>query len=87
MKSLLVKATFVERPDSDCIHRFRNFGEEAWKELKEETGISIDEIDSCTSSFKVLGIKAKRLGRAKQVLRNLIESHGLTGDVEIREGS
>ena len=85
MKALLVKAIFDRRPDTDWVHRFRNFGEDVWRELKEESDLTIGEIDSSISSFEVHGLKSRRVGRAKQVLGRLIDCHGFAGELEVRE--
>ncbi|MGL5009769.1 MAG: hypothetical protein ACRC6I_07775 [Paracoccaceae bacterium] len=41
--------------DGTAVHRFRNFGEDVWKELRPEKRfeVSIDEIDRCTDQFEV----------------------------------
>lgn len=33
------------------LHRFGNFGEEVWADLKDKCSVSLEEIDRCTGSF------------------------------------
>ena len=85
MKILLVKAKFETPPDHAWSHRFHNFGDDVWRALKEETDVSLEEIDRSVTSFEVRGLKARRVGRAKKTIQALIESHGFEGDLAVEE--
>jgi hypothetical protein len=41
--------------DDTAVHRFRNFGEDVWRELRLEKRfeVSIEEIDRCINQFEV----------------------------------
>ena len=85
LKMLLIKSKFDEQPAASWIHRFRNFGEDVWRALESECDLSLDDVDRSIASIEIRGLKAKRIGRAKQTLRSLISSHGFDDDLLIEE--
>jgi hypothetical protein len=50
-------------PPTEFVHQFRNFGEDVYRDLKEECTMSIDEIDASTSVFYVRDLRAGAAGR------------------------
>jgi hypothetical protein len=65
------------------LHRFRNFGEEVWAELKSNCSVSLEEIDSCTDSFCIRNINRKDLGTTSAMVKKLLKRHNLTDDVKV----
>ena len=87
MKSFVIRTTFEGEPGSDWIHEFRNFGEDVWRELRHDAEISLDEIDSSTTSFGIRRITRRRVSHVEQRLRKLIASHGFEGDLVLEHQS
>src|SRR6266480_3627351 len=55
--SAAIKIEISGPPTSEVIHRFRNFGEDIYRLLRDTCSVDIDEIDAATSSFVVRDIR------------------------------
>jgi len=60
----------------DLVHRFRNFGEDVYRELRDICSVSIEEIDASTNSFIVGDIHKRDLGTVTLAIRRAIKKHG-----------
>jgi hypothetical protein len=62
-------------PTPDAVHRFRNFGEEIYRLLRERCSVSIEEIDAATTSFMVSDIHKREIGRITKIIREELRRH------------
>jgi len=51
--SAAIKIDISDEPTSDIIHRFRSFGEDVYRSLRDTCSVSIEVIDVSTTSFTV----------------------------------
>ena len=72
-----------DEPTPDIVHRFRNFGEDVYRALRDSCDIDLDEIDASTHRFLVRGIKARQVGRVIMLINSELRAHnfGDTGSV------
>ena len=72
----------------DLVHEFRNFGEQVWTALREDYGVSLEEIDASTSEFHLREIPKREVRTVAARVRKIVERHqNLVINVdEIREG-
>lgn len=71
-------------PTNDLIHRFRNFGEDVWREYREvsRVEISLDQIDRATEMFSIT--TRKHLDRrVRERVREIAEQHNLGHECQI----
>jgi hypothetical protein len=59
------------------VHRFRNFGEDVYRLLKDTCSVSLDEIDRTTTHFSVRDIRRRDLGTVTQKIKELLVRHHL----------
>jgi len=55
------------------VHTFQNFGEDVYRDLRDECEISIDEIDHATSEFHLRGIHKREVRSVAAKVRKIIE--------------
>ena len=70
-----LRIAISDPPTGDIIHRFRNFGEDVYRELREECTVRIDEIDASTTSFMVRDIHRRDLRRITRIITELLREH------------
>ena len=70
-----IRIAISDPPTTDIIHRFRNFGEDVYRRLREECSVSIDEIDGSTNSFVVRDIHKRDVRRITKVITELLREH------------
>ena len=63
-------------PTPEVVHRFRNFGEDVWGDLKETCDVSLDEIDRATNKFTVRGVRKREVRTVTKMLQAAIKKHG-----------
>ncbi len=80
-KTLLVQIS--GQPTPEIIHRFRNFGEDIFRALRDSCDVDLDEIDASTDRFHVRGIKARQVGRVVKTIESELQAHNFaeTGSV------
>ncbi len=80
-KTLLVQIS--DAPTPDVVHRFRNFGEDVYRALRDSCDIDVQEIDASTNRFHVRGIKARQVGRVVMLIKSELRAHNFhdTGSV------
>ena len=57
-----IRIEISDEPTSDIVHRFRNFGEDVYRSLRDTCSVCIEEIDASTTSFIVRDIRRRDLG-------------------------
>ena len=73
--SIAIKIEIADPPTADIVHRFRNFGEDIYRLLKDTCSVSIAEIDASTTSFTVREIHRRELGVITQTIRRELMRH------------
>lgn len=73
--STAIQIQISEEPTSDIVHRFRNFGEEVYLDLKDICSVDIDEVDASTTSFTIRNIRRRDLGEVTQTIKRRLKKH------------
>ena len=73
--SAAIKIEISDEPTGDIVHRFRNFGEDIYRELRNTCSVSIDEIDRSTTTFVVRDIHKRDLGVVTQTIKRELRRH------------
>lgn len=79
----IIRIEVSDEPAPDAVHRFRNFGEDVYRALKDICLVSIKEIDAATKSFTVQGVQKRDLGIVTQVIKNELKRHNLASAVRL----
>lgn len=61
----------LKNPSPDLIHDFRNFGEDVYRELRDDYDVSINEIDASTSEFHLREIPKREVRTVVARIRKL----------------
>lgn len=77
MKAILIQIT--DAPTPDVVHRFRNFGEDLYRELGSRCLVSIQEIDKSTTSFALRDIRTRDLGAITKSIKAHLRKHHFDG--------
>ena len=77
--SVAIKIEICDPPTSEVIHRFRNFGEDVYRLLRNTCSVSMDEIDAVTNSFVVREIRRRDLGMVTQTINRELKRHHFDG--------
>ena len=70
-----IQIQISDEPTSDIVHRFRNFGEDVYRALRDTCSVSIEEIDASTTSFAVRNIHRRDLGDVTQTIKRELKRH------------
>ena len=73
--SAAIKIDISGEPTSDIVHRFRNFAEDIYRSLEDICCVSIEEIDSCTTSLTVRDIHRRDPGDVTQTIKREMNKH------------
>jgi len=73
--SAAIKIAISDEPTSDIVHRFRNFGEDVYRALRDTCSVSIEEVDASTKSFTVRDIQRRHLGDVTQIIKRELKRH------------
>ncbi len=73
--SAAIKIAISDEPTSDIVHRFRNFGEDVYRSLRDTCSVSIEEVDASTTSFTVRDIHRRDLGDVTQTIKRELKRH------------
>ena len=73
--SAAIKIRIAGEPTSDIVHRFRNFGEDVYRALRDTCSVSIEEVDASTTSFTVRDIHRRDLGDVTQTIKRELKRH------------
>ena len=60
-------------PSPDLVHQFRNFGEDVYRDLREECQVSIQEIDVSNNEFHLCEIPKREVRTIIARVRKIIE--------------
>ena len=78
-----LKVIVHEDITSDLIHRFRNFGEDVYRELRDEVDINIDQIDRSENEFEIHNIKNSQVNRVIKRIEYHVDKHGFDKSGEV----
>ena len=73
--SAAIKIEISDESTSDVVHRFRNFGEDIYRALRDTCSVSIEEIDRSTTSFVVRDIQGRALGTVTLTIKRELRRH------------
>jgi hypothetical protein len=73
--SAAFKVEISDEPTGDIVHRFRNFGEDIYRELRDTCTVRIDEIDRSTTSFVIRDVQKRDLGVVTQTIKRELRRH------------
>jgi hypothetical protein len=73
--SSAIQIQISDEPTSDVVHRFRNFGEDVYRALRDTCSVSIEEIDASSTSFVVRDIHRRDLGVVTQAIKRELRRH------------
>ena len=77
--TVAIKIMISDLPTSEVIHRFRNFGEDIFRLVRDICSVNIEEIDRATDSFVVRDIHRCDLGLVNQTIKREIKKHHFNG--------
>ena len=70
--------------DVVIVHRFRNFGEDIYRDI-EMMGLGVaSDIDAATEEIKVTVTSKRHIGTVKDKIRRLIQQHKFMDQIEVR---
>ena len=72
-------------PNPALVHEFRNFGEDVYRELRDDCDVSIEEIDASTSEFHLRAIPHRQLRTIAATVRKIAAPYRNLSPVEIDE--
>lgn len=70
-----IKIEISDEPTPDVIHRFRNFGEDIYRALRDTCSVSLEEIDRSTTSFLVSDVRSHDVGPVTQAIKRELRRH------------
>ena len=75
--------TIVAQPEAEesWLHRFRNFGEEVYVQLRDRYAVSIEEIDAAVDTFHVRDIPDAEAETVAATVRRILGDHHLDDSV------
>jgi hypothetical protein len=68
----------------DLLHRFRNFGEDVWRDLRFSCDVSLDDVDTATTELTIRRIRKRELRNVINYLERQFRVHGFEKIVSIR---
>lgn len=69
------------QPEDAWLHRFRNFGEDVYVQLRERCDVSIEEIDAAFDTFYIKGVAAGEAAAVTATLDHILREHHLEDSV------
>jgi hypothetical protein len=79
-----LRVQIAEVPSETSIHRFRNFGEDVYRALRDRCSIDIQEIDRSTTSFAVREIHARNVRSISREILALAAQHGFGSTATVK---
>ena len=83
MRSIRIEIS--DPPTPDIVHRFRNFGEDVYRALRDECSVSIEEIDAATTFFLVRDIHRRDVRRISKIIREQLRQHNFDASGTLTE--
>jgi hypothetical protein len=77
----------VEIPNDgrwDFVHRFRKFGEDVFRALRESCSVDIREIDASTSQFSVRRIPEDKKAQVCAIIQRIAEKHFFGKTIQLK---
>jgi hypothetical protein len=71
-----LRVQIADEPSDTIVHRFRNFGEDVYRALKDRCAIDIEEIDRSTTSFLVREVHAREAQSISRQVLTIAQRHG-----------
>ena len=81
--SLAIKIVIAELPTFEAIHRFRNFGEDIFRLLRDVCSVNIEEIDRATDSLVVRDIHRRDLGLVTLTIKRELRRYHFDGSASL----
>ena len=73
--STAIKIEISDELSSDVVHRFRNFGEDIYRSLRDRCSVSIDEIDAARTSITIRDIQRRDTGVVTRSIKRELKRH------------
>jgi hypothetical protein len=73
--SAAIRLEISELPSAETVHRFRNLGEEIYRQLWDKCRVDLTAIDEATTSFTVRDIRTRDLGAVTQLIKKQLKHH------------
>ena len=80
-----IRIAVSDAPTPEVIHRFRNFGEDIYRALRDQCSVSIDEIDAATTSFLVRDIHKRDVRRISKIIQEELRHHNFETSATLTE--
>lgn len=81
--SAAIKIEISDPVTPDVVHRFRNFGEDIYRALRETCSVDLGEIDASTNSFVVRDICRSDIGEVTQTIKRQLKHHGFEASARL----
>lgn len=76
-----VRVTGQIKPEGDWVHRFRNFGEDVYVQLRDGYDVSLEEIDAAFDTFRIRHVPPERASSVADSIALLLREHHLDDSV------
>jgi hypothetical protein len=76
----------TDEPTPVVVHRFRNFGQDVYRQLRDICAVSIEEIDRATTSFVLREIRTRDLPKVRKLLLREIKRHNFDSSARVVPG-
>ena len=80
-----IRIAVSDAPTAEVVHRFRNFGEDIYRALRDQCSVSINEIDAATTSFLVRDIHKRDVRRISKIIREELRRHNFEASATLTE--
>ena len=74
-----------ELPTQVTVHRFRNFGEDVYRALRDHYSIDLAEIDASTTEFHVRQIHRRELRSTSKEILRIAAKHSFAATLSVVE--
>lgn len=69
----------------DFVHRFRNFGEDIYRDLRDTYSVSIYEIDASTDHFRIRKIPKDKIAELTNIIMGIARLNFFDNTIELKE--
>jgi hypothetical protein len=74
-----------DAPTPEVVHRFRNFGEDIYRALRDQCSVSIDEIDAAKTSFLIRDVHKRNVRRISKIIHDELRRHNFEASATVTE--
>ena len=78
-----IRIEISDKPSVDIVHRFRNFGEDVYRALKDSCNVDLGEIDKATTAFTVRGVHRRDVRRITKIIEKQLEIHNFANTAKL----